>query len=157
MQVAVLIGLAAIALVLAMFARKETGGQGVDKGAVVTVVKQFADQIEAENDRVIEMVAQLRERMDQDALAAERVIGGLRTDIRHLVDQVAILEQKLERTGASSGSGPAIPDYLTPKYQEVAKRLMMGQEPQEIVRELAVGRGEVELVARLMEQEVKPS
>lgn len=150
--------LALVALAFGIFLRRP---RGVDPAEteVVSVVRKFAGEMEEENDRLVEMVAKLRQRIDEAALRGENQDGALRTEIRRLEERVMRTEQSLERLARHrDGGGPeaaAIPDYLTPKYQEVARRILAGQDPQEIVRELAIGRGEVELVTRLLEHGVE--
>lgn len=150
--------LALVALTFGIFLRRnrEPGPAETD---VISAVQKFVGEMEAENDRLVEMVAKLRQRIDQAALRGENQNGALQTEIRRLEERVSRTEQSLERLSQNrdgrKAESPDIPDYLTPKYQEVARRILAGQDPQEIVRELAVGRGEIELVTRLLEHEVE--
>ena len=115
--------------------------------AVVSTLEQFAEQITQENDRVIEMMAMLRQKIDQDALLADHKITLLQKQCEDLESQLRILQSRSspQREGTE-------PEFLAPKYQEVASRLMRGDDPAKIAQDMHLGRGEIDLVKHLIQQ-----
>ncbi len=113
---------------------------------MVTMLEQFADQIAQENERVIDMMAKLRQKIDRDALSMQHQITGL----THQYDELFRMVDNLLASKAPAPVKPSSPD-LVPKYQQVAKRLQLGDDPAKIAQELKLGRGEIDLVKHIIE------
>lgn len=127
---------------------------------VLDDLERFIADMEAENDRFMEMISNLRKKMDEENLTIQNRISGLGSEIRQMADRVQSLERRVESldySGVIKESEKVNrrqpPSYLSPKYQEVARLLIDGQDTQAIAKELGIGRGEVDFVARLMESE----
>ena len=120
-------------------------------------MEHFIAVMESENDRFVEMVSHLRKKMDEENLAITNRITSVSTELKRLTDRI----QNLERTTTTSKMDiedmPILhrepPSFLSPKYQEVARLLIEGKDTQMIAKELGIGRGEVDFVARLLESE----
>ena len=124
---------------------------------VLDNLEHFIEEMEAENDRFVEMVSHLRKKMDEENLSINNRIAGLTTEIRRLGDRLQSLERS-SSFGVPEGIEKVTevkepPSFLSPKYQEVARLLIQGKETQTIAKELGIGRGEVDFVARLLESE----
>ena len=153
-----------------------------EAASVVNAVQAFAEQMEKENDRLIEMIAVLRRKIDEDAMSSSIALVSLQ-------DRISELEGRLQATGAGKGAQaeadgavvarferpkPAVrpepaarapapaaaqaegdaaegPAFLSVKYREVARRLKLGEAPRAVARELGLRRGEIELVARIVD------
>lgn len=113
---------------------------------MVTTLEQFAEQMAQENERVIDMMAKLRQKIDRDALAMEHQI----TALTRQYDELARTVNNLHSSPSPSSANISYPD-LAPKYQEVAKRLWQGDDPAKIAQELQLGRGEIELVKHMIQ------
>ena len=126
-------------------------------GQVLNNLEHFIAEMESENDRFVEMVSNLRKKMDEENLAINNRIAGISTEVRHLKDRLQGLERgaatilpEVELSAVEQREPPA---FLSPKYQEVARLLIEGKETPAIAKELGIGRGEVDFVARLLESE----
>lgn len=124
--------------------------------AVLDNLEQFIREMEEENDRFVDMVSHLRKKMDEENLSISNRITGIANDYKRLADRIS----RLERMNMDNQPVPdeAVvlrepPSFLSPKYQEVARLLIEGKDTQVIAKELGVGRGEVDFVARLLESE----
>ena len=151
-----------------------------EAASVVNAVQAFAEQMEKENDRLIEMIAALRRKIDEDAMSSSVALVSLQ-------DRISDLEGRLQTAGAGMGAQaegavaarierpktavrpepaarapvPAAaqaegdtaegPAFLSVKYREVARRLKLGEAPRAVARELGLRRGEIELVARIVD------
>ncbi len=151
MNIVILIMLAMGAFLYAWLAhRKERPS---DHMAVVTAVETFAMQMESENDRLIEMIAALRQKMDGYEVQINHEIHALKHEISDLNAQVSVLHQYhvMQRDPPSSLDLDKSPEFLQPKYKEVAIRLLRGEDAQAIMVELNVGYGEIDLVNGLLQ------
>ncbi len=144
--------------ILAVSLRNLRSGKKPKK--VLDDLERFIAEMEAGNDRFVEMVSNLRKKMDEENLTINNRITGLGTEFRRLVDRVQSLERSVQSLDFSSMKKESEminrrqpPSYLSPKYQEVARLLIDGQDTQAIAKELGIGRGEVDFVARLLESE----
>ncbi|PWI58208.1 hypothetical protein [Sulfoacidibacillus thermotolerans] len=151
MTVIVLILLALGAFLYAWLAHRKTGPD--TQMAVVAAVEEFASQMEAENDRMVEMIAALRHKLDGYEVQKEREIYTLKNELTKLQTQVAeMIEPKTDETAiVSNPPKDELPEFLQPKYKEVAERLLRGDDAHAIMMELNVGYGEVDLVKGLLQ------
>ncbi|MHB1629981.1 MAG: hypothetical protein ACYCVB_16695 [Bacilli bacterium] len=153
MYVALLISLGILALAYS-FATGAKRGNTREQADVLEAVEAFVSQMEAENDRVIELIASLRNKFDSQQLIAERTLQSVNDAVMELADRVARLETVRSSPsvrGAGWKSATQAPDQLSGKYREVAVRLLEGQEREQIMRDLDIGQGEIDLVTRVLE------
>ena len=120
-------------------------------------MEHFIAEMESENDRFVEMVSHLRKKMDEENLAINNRIASVSTELRRLTDRIQNLERTTTPSKIDIEDMPILhrepPSFLSPKYQEVARLLIEGKDTQMIAKELGIGRGEVDFVARLLESE----
>lgn len=123
-----------------------------DPLAVVTAVETFATQMETENDRLVEMIAGLRQKMDSYEVQKEREMYALKNEIHDLQEQVTMLHEQrpLLESSSEDTEQDMLPEFLSPKYKDVAQRIARGDDAQTIMMELNVGFGEVDLVQGLL-------
>ncbi|MCY0901935.1 MAG: hypothetical protein OWU32_07050 [Firmicutes bacterium] len=158
MLVIELVVLAVILAGLAFSARKRGNG-GLGGGAeVVAALEEFADKMEEENNQLIEMISMLRQKLDAQELEAQNSATMFTDQARHIEEHVAHLEQRFNVLMAPPVLvDPRLPDYLSPRYRAAAERLLRGDDTLQIMREMDMGQGELELVARLLESESEHS
>ena len=153
----VLIGLLVLAYAIVASAKR---GGGKEQADVVQAMEMFVRQMEAENDRVIELIATLRQKFDSQQLISERTLQSASEGMLELADRLTRLEavapSAVRGSSSSSGSGSGrpgarSPEFLTGKYREAAVRLQDGQKSAQIMRELDIGQGEIDLVTRILE------
>ncbi len=125
--------------------KKHFGRNPVDN-EMVNTLEQFAEQMEQENERVIQMMAKLRQKIDRDALSMQHQITGLTNKYDELTRIVNSLLSS--NTLVAPVKNPS--SDLAPKYQEVAKRLQRGDDPTNIAQELQLGHGEIDLVKHMI-------
>jgi len=155
------IELVVLAVILAglAFSTRKRGAAGLGRGAkVVATLEEFADKMEEENNQLIEMISMLRQKLDTQDLAVQNSATMLTDQVRHIEEHVAHLEQRLNVVMAPPVTlDPRLPDYLSPRYRAAAERLLRGDDTLQIMREMDMGQGELELVARLLESESEHS
>ncbi len=124
---------------------------------VLDNLEHFIEEMESENDRFVEMVSHLRKKMDDENLSINNRIAGLTNEVRRLGDRIQSLERSnslpIQDEMENTVEIQEPPSFLSPKYQEVARLLIQGMDTQVIAKELGIGRGEVDFVARLLESE----
>ncbi|MHB1683424.1 MAG: hypothetical protein ACYCYO_11485 [Bacilli bacterium] len=149
----VLIGLLVIAYSIVAGVKR---GGGKEQADVVQAMEMFVRQMEAENDRVIELIASLRQKFDSQQLISERTLQSASKGMLELADRLTRLEAAaappaVRGSGSGRRPGTRSPEFLTGKYREAAVRLQDGQESAQIMRELDIGQGEIDLVTRILE------
>ncbi len=159
MYVTLLVSIGLLVIVYSFVAGAKRGS-GKEQADVVQAMEMFVRQMEAENDRVIELIASLRQKFDSQQLISERTLQSASKGMLELADRLTRLEASaappaVRSSGSGSGSGwrpgTRSPEFLTGKYREAAVRLQDGQENVQIMRELDIGQGEIDLVTRILE------
>lgn len=121
---------------------------------VVQALEEFSQHMEDENERLIEMVSLLRQKIDGLELEQRQAGQYLRQQTDELAARASRLESQVERHALlGEPSQSAIPSYLSARYRTVAERLLAGHPQTAIMKELDLGQGEVDLVARLLESD----
>ncbi len=153
LYVGLLIG-AGVLFIAYSFMAAAKRGRTREQADVVEAMETFVRHMEAENDRVIELIASLRHKFDNQQLLAGRALQSMDDAVMELADRVTRLETASASSSARGGgwkSATRAPEILSGKYREVAVRLLDGQEPDQIMRDMDIGQGEIELVTRVLE------
>lgn|GEM_PF-3693146 len=153
MYVTLLVSIGLLVIVYSFVAGAKRGS-GKEQADVVKAMEMFVRQMEAENDRVIELIASLRQKFDSQQLISERTLQSASKGMLELADRLTRLEASVAPPAVRSSGwrpGTRSPEFLTGKYREAAVRLQDGQENVQIMRELDIGQGEIDLVTRILE------
>ncbi len=124
-----------------------------DRGqkSMFTTLEHFAVQMARENDRVIEMMAVLRQKIDQDILLLTRKMEMLQKQVDNLETRY-IMQKPFQVVEERPIPEEPEAEFFSPKYKDVAKRLKNGEDPAQIANDLNLGRGEIDLVSQLIRQ-----
>jgi hypothetical protein len=155
--------------------------------AAVAALQDFAQAMEQENDRLVEAIAGLRRKLDEETLASRLAVARLQDEVerlRRLVENQSApgadavlpkpaLERRSSgeaRTAAAAGgarsrgrgqSAPAanhdedmqelaLRGFASPRYKEAWERIARGESQPAVMQAMGLGRGEVDLIARLV-------
>jgi len=147
----VVVGIGAL---LVAWLLRSRDGKKTGRPQVISAVEDFAERMEEENERLIEMISLLRQKLDQQELEQDHTGAYLREQSAALVERVRQVETRLDKLLlAPSSEGPVLPEYLSPRYRAAAERLLAGDMPLTIMRDMNMGQGEIDLIARLLESE----
>lgn len=129
-------------------------GKKTGRPQVISAVEDFTERMEEENERLIEMISLLRQKLDQQELEQDHAGAYLREQSAVIAERVRQVESRLDKLLlAPSSEGPVLPEYLSPRYRAAAERLLAGDMPLTIMRDMNMGQGEIDLIARLLESE----
>ncbi|MCY0875288.1 MAG: hypothetical protein OWT28_03285 [Firmicutes bacterium] len=121
-------------------------------GEVVQALEAFSREMEEENERLIEMLSLLRQKIDGLEIEQRQAGEYLRQQTNDLSARASRLETQMNQIG-HGGQSLAVPGYLSARYRTVAERLLAGHPREAVMKELDLGQAEVDLVARLLESD----
>lgn len=146
--------LAVAVLLFAWYLSKRPGKKTSTSAEVITVLEDFADKMEEENERLVEMISLLRQKLDQQEMDSRHTAVALREQSVAMENRLRLFEGRMDALLAPPpDDGPRLPDYLSPRYRAAAERLLRGEVALTIMRDMDMGQGEIDLVSRLLESE----
>jgi hypothetical protein len=155
--------------------------------AAVAALQDFAQAMEQENDRLVEAIAGLRRKLDEETLASRLAVARLQDEVerlRRLLENqptpgpdAVLPPSAFERRSSgearnaaaaggdrSRGRGQSTPaanhdedmqelalsGFASPRYKEAWERIARGESQPAVMQAMRLGRGEVDLIARLV-------